>query len=111
MGYKVYNRNAIIGEDTITDTIFYFETKEEAIDYVLSKKSFNEFKTNVCEDEKKYIEMIEKMTDEEKEKFSFKIPGNFQIPHKIIVRPLEIPKDEPYWIETKELLLPDNLKK
>lgn len=110
MGYRVYNKNAMIGKDTVMDTIFYFETKEEAIEYVLSKKKFNEFQTDICEDEKKYINMIEKMTNEEEEKFSFRIPGSFQIPHKVIVKPTEIPTDEPYWIETKELVLPNKIK-
>lgn len=101
MGYKVTNKNAIIGKkkNTVTDTVFFFPTIELAQEYydsVLNSPFNGEMKEHI----------LEPMTEEEVEKFGFTIPLNFQIPHKMIIRPLIIPENEPYWVETKELLMP-----
>lgn len=101
MGYKVTNKNAIVGKNTntITDTIFFFPSLELAQEYYDSVKN-STFNGDMTE------HILEPMTDEEEEKFGFIIPLSYQIPHKMIVKPLIIPENEPYWVETKELLMP-----
>lgn len=105
MGYKVTNKNAIIGKNTstITDTVFFFSTLEQAEEYydMVCNSTFNT-------EESEHI--LEVMTEEEEEKFSFQIPLSYQIPHKMIVRPLVVPQNEPYWVETKELLMPAGME-
>lgn len=109
MGYKVINKNAIVAkkDNTTTDTIFYFLELDEAKEYLKAVNEFTEF--NKKSDTSSTLpneHILEPMTKEEEKKFSFRIPAPYQIPHKTITRPLSINDNEPYWVTTKELLLP-----
>lgn len=106
MGYKVTNKNAIVmvKDNTVTDTIFYFLELEEAKEYLKAVNEFSDF--NKTKDIPVNEHILEPMTEEEEKKFNFRIPAPYQIPHKTITHPLTFNEGEPYWVVTKELLLP-----
>lgn len=103
MGWKVTNKNAIVNqkENKVIDTVFFFETKEEALEYIEVNKKYSEFSKE--KDECQNI--LEEMTEEDG-RFGFYEPGDMRIPHKMIIKPIDINPDEPYWVETKELVWP-----
>ena len=98
MGYKVINKNAIVNpkKNIVIDTIFFFNTLESAEEYVKFSHELGSEKH------------IEKMTKDEECKFNFTIPLNYQIPHMTITRPYAVTKNQPYWIQTSELVMPNN---
>lgn len=106
MGYKVVNKNALINKkkNIVIDTIFFFNNLDNAKEYLELCKTFKSFGKKKLDEEE--IPMIEPMTEEEQRKFSFEIPLNYQIPHKTITRPYTIKPNEPYWVQTNELLMP-----
>lgn len=105
-GYKVTNKNAIVSENKTTDTVFFFQDLISATEYYNTICGFD----TSC-DIKQCLEkehILEPMSPEEEEKFNFKIPLNYQIPHKMITKPIFINEKEPYWVEIRELLMPKN---
>lgn len=111
MGYKVINKNVIVNpkDNIVMDNVFFFQTKEEAEDYVNAQKSFykhgNTRKIGACE------MIIEQCTKEEDEKYVFDQyhetinPNDFKVPNLVIERPLQIAKGVPYWVTKRELLV------
>ena len=111
MGYKVTNKNVIINEkkNVVMDNVFFFQTREEAEDYVRARESFYNRSDNkkICPTEM----LIEECTPEEDERYVFDQyhetinPNDFKIPNVVIERPLEVIKGVPYWVTRKELLV------
>lgn len=111
MGYKVTNRNVVINQktNTVMDNIFYFQTREEAEEYILAQKNFYEFSKV-----KKIVSSdmtIEECTAEENKRYLFNQynekynPNDMKIPNVVIERPIEIAKGVPYWVTRRELLI------
>ena len=109
MGYKVTNRNAIVNlqKNIAMDNVFFFQTKDQAEDYVRACEDFQNLSTS---NKNHHTEMvIEECTTEENEKYVFNQyhsefnPDDVKVPNIVIERPIEIVKGVPYWTTRREL--------
>ena len=111
MGYKVINKNVVVNEkdNMVMDNIFFFQTKEDAEEYVTARMNFYNSRKpkGMGTDEM----IIEECTAEEDEKYVFDQyhekanPNDLKIPNVVIERPLQIIKGVPYWVTKRELLV------
>lgn len=110
MGYKITNKNVITnqGKNIVMDNVFYFQTMEQAEEYILAQKAFHEL-TKVKKND--VAATIEECTPEEDERYLFDQyneqynPNDMKLPNVVIERPIEIPKGIPYWVTRRELLI------
>ena len=104
--WKVININAIVNEknNIATDTIFFFQTYEEAEDYMKMCKKFQNASKN-----KNREQILKECTEEEEFKYGFEQydeiqnPNNLKIPNIVIEHPINVPIGVPYWVTTREL--------
>lgn len=105
--WKVTNKNAIFNENKniAIDNIFFFQTREEAEDYINTCQEFH--KRNNGNQE----QILERCNTEEDRKYNFDQydqdynPNNLKMPNVMIERPIAVPEDTPYWITRRELCI------